>query len=362
MLLSAVIYVTAVTALLTGAAWILESAVKGRDIPTRFIWAFVICAAIASLGVALGVDRAETGLALGAPAVVAVELSDVGAAATEVMLGEQLTAPPALTMTRRANAWLWATWSMLSGLLLVLVCNAHVRLHLERRRWSSLTVGGKRVLVSEKRGPAVIGVARPVVVIPHWLLDMTEAQQGLMLRHEQEHRAAGDSRLVAAAVASLVLVPWNLPLWWVVSRLRVALEIDCDRRVLRTAPDIRPYASLLVDIGARAKPSRLAAVGFSSSFHFLERRIKAMTDSHPRAAFRAAALAAVATLLIAGACYVDRVDVTISDDTSSADVVAERADLLEREVRALTDTISGLLRNFAWMNRKVASRLRPNNQ
>ncbi len=50
MLLSAVIYVTAVTALLAGAAWILESAVKGRDIPTRFIWAFVICAAIASLG------------------------------------------------------------------------------------------------------------------------------------------------------------------------------------------------------------------------------------------------------------------------------------------------------------------------
>ena len=86
-------------------------------------------------------------------------------------------------------------------------------------------------------------MARPVVVVPRWLLDMTETERGLMLRHEDEHRAAGDSRLVAAAVAALVLVPWNVPLWWVIARLRVALEIDCDRRVLKAEPEVRPYGS-----------------------------------------------------------------------------------------------------------------------
>ena len=111
-----------------------------------------------------------------------------------------------------------------------------------------------------------------------------------------------DSRLVAAAVAALVLVRWNVPLWWVIARLRVALEIDCDRRVLKAEPEVRPYANLLIDIGAREAPPRIGAVAFSSSFSFLDRRIKAMTDTHPRAAFRAVMLAALASLLRGPRC------------------------------------------------------------
>ena len=31
---------------------------------------------------------------------------------------------------------------------------------------------------------------------------------------------------------AVVLMPWNLPLWWQWRRLRFAIEVDCDARVL----------------------------------------------------------------------------------------------------------------------------------
>jgi hypothetical protein len=74
-------------------------------------------------------------------------------------------------------------------------------------------------------------------------------------------------------------MPWNPAMWYALRRLRTAIEVDCDRRVLRAFPDVRRYGALLVDVARRAVGSSLAVAGFSERAAPLARRIQAMTAS-----------------------------------------------------------------------------------
>ena len=76
----------------------------------------------------------------------------------------------------------------------------------------------------------------------------------------------------------LALMPWNAPLWLMAKRLRLAIEVDCDRRVLREDHcDVQTYGSLLVDVGRRKGGVVYAGAGFSWARSLLEHRILQMT-------------------------------------------------------------------------------------
>ena len=72
-------------------------------------------------------------------------------------------------------------------------------------------------------------------------------------------------------------MPWNAPVWAMIRRVRLALEVDCDRRVVSAGDlDLRRYAELLISVGVRrAVPAY--GVGFSVGRPFLEERIDRMT-------------------------------------------------------------------------------------
>src|SRR5207248_210382 len=82
---------------------------------------------------------------------------------------------------------------------------ALVRLSFRRRRWREATLNGICVLIAPDVGPAVIGAARPRVVIPSWSLSLDDQSRSLMLRHEAEHIAARDPLLLLLAAWSLIL-------------------------------------------------------------------------------------------------------------------------------------------------------------
>jgi beta-lactamase regulating signal transducer with metallopeptidase domain len=93
-------------------------------------------------------------------------------------------------------------------------------------------------------------------------------------------------------------MPWNAALWYMGRRLRLAIEVDCDHRVMRHGDlDLRSYAELLITIGARrAVPG--VGVGFSVGRPFLEHRIERMTALAGRTPLRTAcALVGVACAL-----------------------------------------------------------------
>ena len=115
--------------------------------------------------------------------------------------------------------------------------------------------------------------------MPKWALRADERLQGLMLRHEQEHLRARDPLLLWAVVSMLLVMPWNAMLWWVAHRLRLALEVDCDRRVLRTAgTDAKIYGDLLLEVGRRAVRQQAFTAAFSWPASSLEHRVRAMTS------------------------------------------------------------------------------------
>ena len=121
--------------------------------------------------------------------------------------------------------------------------------------------------------PATVGVLRSRVIVPRWVLALPAMQRRYVLRHEEEHRRAHDAQLLFVASLALVLMPWNLAMWWQLRRLCLAVEMDCDTRVVSALGDAHAYGNLLLKVaeaetrGLRLQP---AFLGVGS----LERRLR----------------------------------------------------------------------------------------
>jgi TonB family protein len=178
-----------------------------------------------------------------------------------------------------------------------LVALRHVRDAAERR-----VVDGVPVLVRDGVGPATIGVRRHEVLVPPSVLDLEEPLRRLVLRHEAEHRAARDPLLLLAAGVAVALFPWNVALWVIARRVRLAIETDCDARVLDAGADPDRYGRLLLLFARHQRAVPLALTLAAPPSH-LERRIIAMRSRlvRPRPLHLAGA-AALLAIGIAGAC------------------------------------------------------------
>ncbi len=98
-----------------------------------------------------------------------------------------------------------------------------------------------------------------------------------------------------AGLAAVVAFPWNPALWWQLRSLRRAVELDCDRRVLRAGTPAVPYGRLLLRVGSRlpAKPPTLLPA-LASTRSELEDRLEAL---RPRPRRRAVPRLLAASLL-----------------------------------------------------------------
>lgn len=210
---------------------------------------------------------------------------------------------PARAKLIGADGALIVLWVLGSLALTAFFIRSYLRLRGESKGWSRTRLGARTVLVSRDRGPAVTGFFKGAIVLPSWVLEMEEEIRRTILLHEEEHVRAGDQRLLGLALASLVLAPWNLPLWWQVRRLRLAIELDCDRRVLRRGTHPYHYGDLLLDIGSRTSRISPFPTTFSEGKTFLERRVDNMTrGTIKNRLWKATVAAALAAGLLAVAC------------------------------------------------------------
>jgi hypothetical protein len=119
-------------------------------------------------------------------------------------------------------------------------------------------------------------------------------------------------------------MPWNPAIWWAMRRLRLAVEIDCDQRVLGRGVDARHYATLLLTVGNRMSSIPFAwATALGGSRSFLERRILAMTTPFRPRRHRGAIIAVSAGigLIVAVACESPVPDPIAPTFASGADTV-----------------------------------------
>ncbi len=298
MMLGWMIYIIAVTLLLGVAALAVERALRLYGRPTRYAWVAVplgaglVPALVAVARSWLPSDGATAALLLPgglSPAAWSASGPAVVRGDTEAALSLDLT--------------LGVVWLVVSGVLLAALVWSALRLRRERGSWAPGEVTGVPVWFSRDLGPAVVGIARSHIVVPRWVLRLAREVQALVVRHEDEHRRAGDARLVFFGLAAAVLAPWNLPLWWVLHRLRLAIEVDCDRRVLAGGAPLRSYANALLAVRRHRARSALAAMAFARPSSALGRRIAIMTQDSMRARLlRAGAYGATALGLVALAC------------------------------------------------------------
>jgi beta-lactamase regulating signal transducer with metallopeptidase domain len=297
MLLTWMAYATLIGALFGAAALALDALALRYGVATRFIWlTALIVAVVAPALFGLRAPKYEP-QKRAAPAATTTT-------ATVAPSNAPAAAPRAprlrvrmLVLLLKIDRYSSRVWLAASLAYLAILLRATIAIRRRRRQWQNIDVDGTCVLVSPDTGPAVVGAIRPRIVLPHWALSMDPPARALMLRHELEHIEARDPIVLAAAVLLNALFPWNAAVWAIARRMRLAIEIDCDRRVVGAVAGAREYGELLLAVGSRRRTPFLFVASLAERHGFLEQRIKAMTLSpvrHPRIAAAVLVLLAVA--------------------------------------------------------------------
>jgi hypothetical protein len=169
----------------------------------------------------------------------------------------------------------------------------------------------------------VLGVLTPQIVVPEWIVRAPLDTQRCVVTHEQAHVEAGDSRLLTLSMILVALTPWNPLLWWQARRLRVAIEVDCDRRVLNRGHDLRCYAKVLLQFGLRRSKLLSALASMSESPSTLERRVALMIQPKTtRWTIASAALPLLAAGAVVATSQFIPPPLALAAATSSAQAVA----------------------------------------
>lgn len=149
------------------------------------------------------------------------------------------------------------------------------------QRGTPTVVDGVQVVVTDSLGPATVGLWRSRVLVPRWVLALPGVQRQYVLRHEEEHRSAHDVGLLLLASLPLLLMPWNLAFWWHLRRLRLAVELDCDNRVVAALGNPTAYGGLLLKVAEAASPGPRLQPAFLGGMGSLERRLTALLAPAP---------------------------------------------------------------------------------
>jgi bla regulator protein BlaR1 len=162
---------------------------------------------------------------------------------------------------------------------------------------SPAVIDGVPVIVTDSIGPATVGLWQSLVVVPRWVLALPDLQRRYVLRHEEEHRRSHDARMLFAMSLTLLLMPWNFAFWWQLRRLSLAVEEDCDNRVVAALGDPHSYGELLFKVAEAASHAPRLQPAFLGGSGTLERRLTELLGPPRQRAPRLIAAATACVLL-----------------------------------------------------------------
>lgn len=268
MIIYAMLYAAAVGVPVLLATTVLAAVLRSSGRAERGVWLAGVLLALA-LPLAGLLQAGRRGAATGASAIQEAVTGVIGLPEIIVLSD----APTRLGL----DQLILVAWLVASGVLALRWMIGAVRLATAGLSWRPGTMDGVSVWRTDRLGPAVAGVLRPRVLVPEWLASMPAERRSLVLLHEQEHIRAGDPWLMIASRIAPVLAPWNPVIWILAARLVRAIELDCDRRVLRQRPDVRAYGTTLIEVSSRDSGRLVALAAFAESEAPLRNRILSMT-------------------------------------------------------------------------------------
>ena len=271
------IYCTAISSLITAGALALERAAAWLGWQRRSIWAIAIGVAI----VMPGVRMMSSYDAPTPPSYTKATLTSAPEADTRaVAIGHSISLVPQRVAV--SDKTLGLAWAVASLSLVLFYLLGAARLWWSARRWQSSNIDGQRVWVTDALGPAVHGFFRPRILLPQWVVDGPAKSRALVLDHEQEHVIARDNWLLLLGLMAVAAAPWNIPLWWQFRRLRFAIEVDCDARVMARGADPEMYGRALLRLAEQRSYIPVGAIGITEPASQLLRRVRIMTALRPR--------------------------------------------------------------------------------
>lgn len=298
MVLSWIAYALALALLLAGAGAAAEKWLRLTGRQGRWAW-------MAAMALSVGVPAAY----LASPIVGGLPTPDVVPSRwTPALLADPLAAssllPSGAAGSPSFDAWFPWLWGVLSTGTAAWLAVSAWRLRKVCRSSPAERTDGELVLWTSELGPGVVGVRRPRIVVPDWVRRLDGRRREMLLLHEREHVRCRDPFLLHLGWALVALVPWLVPLWWQFRRLRKAVELDCDQRVVDRVGDAREYGRLLVEAKRLSLGLRSPLVTGGNSF--LAHRVRRLADgrfrrpgSLPRLAISAAAcIAALAAAVL----------------------------------------------------------------
>jgi beta-lactamase regulating signal transducer with metallopeptidase domain len=166
-----------------------------------------------------------------------------------------------------------------------------------------------RLLVTDVLdSPAITGLLRPVVLVPSWLAGSADDRKlAWSLRHELTHWKWLDPVAVLVRDAVAVLFYFHPVAWWAAKRQAEAMELACDRAMLRSESDAANYAEQLFAVLKNIRRRRRWAVagGLFATRTQVGNRIAALLDGHAVSRRQLTVLSVVGvSLLAAGAMAV----------------------------------------------------------
>ena len=282
-------YAAMVGGLLAVGGWVCERLCEAMGWPRRFPWLVAL-----TLAVVIPLSARPPAPMPEVPANASPVVGQVVVAAQDPVAS--IPGP----MLDRVAAIAWVAASLATLLVFGAILGLMNR---SRRRWPRRSVDGEDVYISEGFGPALIGVTRPFVVIPDWLLCAGDRAGRVAILHEREHARARDHLTLLYGAIIAALLPWSPAVWWMVRNLRGAVEIDCDRRVIASGIPADDYGKLLLAIGVGRHRRWALTPALIESRHSLERRLKIMATSKMKwSPLRAATLAGLTLAAVVIAC------------------------------------------------------------
>jgi beta-lactamase regulating signal transducer with metallopeptidase domain len=295
------LYCVAVTAALILAGITAERLMRAFRAPIRAVWMIVLLASVLPIAALLRAGRDDTGgwTSATTSAGPAPRASTTARPAPGPMQRLVLRVPADARIARLDRAFV-ALWVASSTLALLLLGGAMLRLRRVRFTGRPERIAGVDVVVTGDLGPLAVGLRRPVIVVPRWVLALAAHEQELLVAHEAEHARARDPMLLVAGAVLVALAPWNPLLWYARRRLQRAIELDCDRRVLAGRPDRARYADLLLSVASRASFGPAAAPGLGGSTISLEERVRLMFELDTPVSARRLATSGAALVILLG--------------------------------------------------------------
>jgi beta-lactamase regulating signal transducer with metallopeptidase domain len=192
---------------------------------------------------------------------------------------EAIAHRPAIVLPTSWALYLFAGWAAIAGWALLRVGVGLVHLHTLRGSCvsvdpNSLDLGLRETLARNRatrpvalclsdrvQVPTAIGLVKPAVVIPRWLMkELSPAELNQVLLHELAHLRRWDDWTNLAQKIVKALLFFHPAVWWIENKLSLEREMACDDAVLTETSSPRAYAECLARLAEKSFLRRSAAL------------------------------------------------------------------------------------------------------